>query len=129
MAKVISVHEYALKPGVSPQKFERALQHAEGRGLLSLPGLAVYYFVKGIRGARRGAYTAIWIYESLEAWERLWGPVDAPYPPKKYPQNWKVWEEEILAPFLDRDPDRIHYTSYLELERHPGTIDDLVSDE
>ena len=32
MAKVISVHEYELKPGVQDADFERALHDAERRG-------------------------------------------------------------------------------------------------
>jgi hypothetical protein len=31
-----------------------------------------------------------------------------------YPENWKVWENEVLTPFLDQDPDKIKFTSYQE---------------
>ena len=50
MACVISVHEYVLRPSVDEGAFERAIQEAEQRGLLELPGLVEHYFVKGIRG-------------------------------------------------------------------------------
>ena len=60
MAKVISVHEYELKPGVQDADFERALHDAERRGLLDLPGLTAHHFLRGLKGARRGAYTPIW---------------------------------------------------------------------
>jgi hypothetical protein len=73
MPRVISVHEYDLKPDVQEAAFENALHDAERRGLLELPGLTGHYFLRGLKGARRGAYTAIWIFESREAWERLWG--------------------------------------------------------
>ena len=37
------------------------------------------------------------------------------------PDNWKVWEREILAPFLAEDPDAIRFTTYEESERsHDG---------
>ncbi len=112
MARVISIHEYTLKPGTRPEEFERALQTARQRGLLQLPGLVDHNFLRGIRGSRRGEYGAVWIYESREAWERLWGPEGDPLPRRDYPENWKIWEEEVLARFLERDPDRIEFTAY-----------------
>ncbi len=115
MAKVISVHEYELKPGIVEADFECALRDAERRGLLDLPGLVEHHFLKGLKGARRGAYAAIWIFESREAWERLWGPPEAPRSPAEYPETWKVWENEVLAPFLTQDPDTIRFTSYQEI--------------
>jgi hypothetical protein len=116
MSRIISIHEYILKPGVEEAEFERSIQKARQRGLLSLPGLVEYHFLKGLKGTRSGCYAAIWIYESREAWERLWGTPERPRPKQDYPENWKVWEEEILAPFLDRDPDTITFTAYEELE-------------
>ena len=115
MSKVISIHEYILKPGVSERRFVNAILCAKERGLLRLPGLVDYYLVKGIRGFRNGLYAAVWIYESKEAWESLWGPIDKPLSKTDYPQNWKVWENEVLFPFLDQDPDKIKFTSYQEL--------------
>ena len=115
MAKVIGVHEYELAPGVLEADFERALHDAERRGLLDLPGLVGHHFLKGLKGARRGAYAALWIFESREAWERLWGPPEAPLSAAEYPENWKVWENEVLAPFLIQHPDAIRFTSYVEV--------------
>jgi hypothetical protein len=115
MAKVFSVHEYELRPGVQDAAFEHALGDAERRGLFDLPGLVGHHFIKGLKGARRGHYAAIWIFESRTAWERLWGPLDSPREPADYPEKWKTWENEILAPLLTRDPDTIRFTSYLEL--------------
>ena len=115
MSKVVSVHEYVLKPGVNEEKFKKAVLNAEKRGLLRLPGLTDFYLLKGIRGLRNGLYAAVWVYESKEAWEGLWGPIDKPLSKSDYPQNWKVWENEVLLPFLDQDPDRIRFTSYQEL--------------
>jgi len=61
MGRIISIHEYDLKPGIDLQQFEQALRDAEARGLLRLPGLVAHYFVKGAKGVRRGAYAALWI--------------------------------------------------------------------
>lgn len=113
--QVISIHEYELKPSVEGAQFEGAFKEAEARGLFELPGLVRYQFVKGMRGARRGKYAAIWVYESLEAWEQIWGPVDRPIPKEQYPDKWLTWEDEVLAPFLSQDPDKLNYTSYLAL--------------
>ena len=115
MNRVISVHEYNLKPGVDEQRFENAILDAKKRALLGLPGLVDYFLVKGIRGFRNGKYTAVWVYESIEAWENLWGPINKPISKADYPQNWHVWENEVLQPFLDQDPDKIKFTAYQEL--------------
>jgi hypothetical protein len=115
MARIISIHEYDLKPGSDAQQFEDLIRAAEARGLLQLPGLTAHYFVRGSKGARRGAYAAVWIYESREAWEQLWGTPEQPRSPQDYPENWKIWEEEILAPFLAQPPDAVRFTAYEEL--------------
>jgi len=115
MGRIVSIHEYDLKPGTDPQQFERTLRDAEARGLLRLPGLVAHHFLKGVKGVRRGAYTALWIYESRAAWERLWGTAEQPRPPQEYPAAWKVWEQEVLAPFLSDHPDAIRYTAYEEV--------------
>ena len=112
---MISVHEYELRSGVADADFERALHDAERRGLFDLPGLVGHHFVKGLKGARRDAYAAIWIFESRQAWEQLWGTPDAPRPAADYPEKWKIWENVILAPLLAQDPDTIRFTSYLEV--------------
>lgn len=111
MRKVISVHEYKLKPDVETVQFEKAVRKYP----ISLPGLADYYLLKGVRGSRKNSYAAVWIYESEEAWENLWGSRDNPVSRKDYLENWLVWEDAVLAPLLDRDPDKIKFTSYLEI--------------
>ena len=112
---MISVHEYEIKPGVEEVAFERAIHEAEHRGLFELPGLIGHHFLKGLKGQRRGAYAALWIFESIEAWEKLWGPVGRPKPAEEYPAAWKTWEREILSSFLTQDPDTIWFTTYLEV--------------
>jgi hypothetical protein len=115
MSRVISIHEYELKPGVDADDFERAVRDAERRHLFDLPGLSEHCFLRGMKGDRRSCYAAVWVYDSRAAWEALWGPLDAPRPPSEYPQNWKIWENEVLAPLLARHPDTIRFTSYEEV--------------
>ncbi|SRR6266446_9539820 len=115
MARMISIHEYELRPGSGAERFEQAIRAAVVRGLFDLPGLTAHHFVKGVKGARRDAYAAVWIYESREAWERLWGTLDHPRGREDYPEKWKIWEEELLAPILSSDPDAIRFTAYQEI--------------
>src|SRR5258708_33977941 len=104
MAKVISVHEYELKPDVPEADFERAIGDAERRGLLDLPGLVGHHFLKGMKGARSRAYAALWIFESRQAGERLRGTAEAPRPRAENPENGKVWEHTALWPPFAQDP-------------------------
>jgi hypothetical protein len=64
---------------------------------------------------QKDAYSAVWVFESREVWEKLWGSPEAPRPPAEYPKEWAVWENDILAPFLVRHPDTTRFTSYEEL--------------
>lgn len=115
MARVISIHEYELKRGSNPEQFEQIVREAEARGLFELPGLRSHHFVKGVRGARRNGYAAVWVYESREAWEQLWGTLANPRGPSGYPEKWRIWEGELLAPILSGHPDAITFTAYEEL--------------
>jgi len=115
MARLISVHEYELKPGTDPERFEQILRDAEALGLFDLPGLISHHFVKGVKGARRNAYAAIWVYENRDVWERLWGTPEHPKPAGEYPEQWRLWENQFLLPVLSTDPDAIRFTSYEEL--------------
>jgi len=114
MAKVISIHEYKLKSGISSEQFENAVENARSRGLFDLPGMMGYHFLKHIRGTRKVEYAAIWIYEDRDSWEKLWGKADNPIKKENYPQKWKIWENEILAPLLTQNPDHIFYAAYEE---------------
>jgi hypothetical protein len=115
MSRIISIHEYSLKPDVDKKVFENAVLRAHESGLFDFPGLEGYRFVKGIKGYRSGRYATIWRYESREAWEKLWGTLDQPLAREEYPERWKIWENKVLKPFLKQDPDAINYTAYEEL--------------
>jgi hypothetical protein len=108
------VHEYVLKPGVEPEAFEQAVREARKRGCFELPGLVKHRFVRRLRGSRPAMYAAIWTYDGPEAWAALWGDVEHPKPRDQFPDCWKVWENEILEPLIDRDPQFIEYAAYEE---------------
>jgi len=116
MKQIISVHEYVLKSGVSTREFEQAVKGAEREGLFNLPGLEDHYFLKGVKGKRKGQYAAVWIYRDRQSWEILWGTPDQPVGKENYPALWQRWENDILARFIVGDPDKIEYTSYEVLE-------------
>lgn len=115
MSRIVSIHEYELKPNADPAQFEAAIRQARDRNLLDLQGLVDYYLLKGIKGDRVDRYTAVWIYESRAAWEALWGTPENPLEKDDYPASWQTWEDEVLSPFLREDPDAICFTSYREL--------------
>jgi hypothetical protein len=114
MGKVISIHEYELKPDVEVSDFEHALHIAEDQELFQLPGLVGRHFIKGLKGSRIGKFAAIWVYESRDVWEDLWGPPDQPRESAEYPENWQKWEK-LLEHFLAQDPDEIVFTAYEEV--------------
>ena len=113
---ITSIHDYELAASATPEEFREAVRKAERRECFDLPGLVEYRFLRGVKGVRRDAFAAIWTYESREAWEALWGPVDDPVPKTDYPASWKVWEDDLLAAVLAGDPDEIEYTSYEAIE-------------
>jgi hypothetical protein len=49
--------------------------------------------VRGIKGPRADQLSAIWIYESREAWEALWGTVDRPKRKQEYPSKCAFFNE------------------------------------
>ncbi|HMO58568.1 MAG TPA: hypothetical protein PKA05_16205 [Roseiflexaceae bacterium] len=70
MTRVIGVHEFDLKPGVTDMEFEAAL-----RSLLALeplPGQHVS-LIKGDRNIRQGKYGMLSNHESVEARDRFFG--------------------------------------------------------
>jgi hypothetical protein len=106
------VHHYELAASATESVFEEAVREAQRRELFALPGLVEYRFLRGIKGTREGGHTALWTYESRQAWRELWGPVGDPVPKDEYPAEWVTWEDELLAPLLRGDPDEIEFTSY-----------------
>src|SRR3989442_2243391 len=118
MARMISIHEYDLRPGSNAERFQEAIRAAEARGLFQLPGLTAHHFVKGVKGARNDAYAAVWVYESREAWERLWGTLERPLERTQYPEKWRGWGEGVLGPIPSGHPGAITVTA--DEEETPG---------
>lgn len=114
MGKVISIHRYQVKPGSTQQDFMDTIVEAVEMELFDLPGLESYRFMFGIKGEDRGRWSAIWVYSSRESWERLWGTTSKPKTKAYYPEKWRRWEDELLAPLLDGDPDTISFSVYEE---------------
>lgn len=113
---IVSIHHYELAESATEEDFRKAVQEAKRRDLFDLPGLVKYQFLRGIKGARKDRFTAVWTYESREAWRELWGPIEDPQSREAYPDGWIVWEDELLAPILIENPDEIEYTSYGVIE-------------
>jgi hypothetical protein len=110
---VVSIHHYELAESADRSDFRDAVSEAVSRGLFeAIPGLVEFRIGHGIKGARTGKFAAVWIYEDTAAWVDVWGPADDPVPKSDYPDPWRTWEDELLAPVLADDPDRIEYTSY-----------------
>lgn len=114
---IVSVHHYDLADSTAPDEFEAAVRTAERRGLFDLPGLVDWWFLRGIRGEHETRFAAIWLYRDRQAWEALWGPVGDPASKEDYPEAWRVWEDDILAPLITGDPDAIDYTSFEVVRR------------
>lgn len=107
---VYSIHEHELNPAADPQAYEAAVQEAIAR--LRVPGLLAAQHLKGFKGERDGRYAVLWIFESAEAIRRNFGTPDAPI----WPPDWLHYENEVLAPFLDRHPDTVDFTDYAILQ-------------
>lgn len=69
MAKVLGLHEFALKPGVNPEEFERFMSD-EFVQMQTHPGLR-YTVLKGIEGRRVDQYIMAYEFESVETFRRL----------------------------------------------------------
>ena len=73
MTRVISIHHYQLKPGVTAEQFQSVIKNAEELRLFELSGLEAYSFLQGIKGEEQGLWIALWVYTSRSEWEQLWG--------------------------------------------------------
>ncbi len=112
---VISIHIYALRQEIDEETFLRNVTGYLKERFGGLKGLRGLKVLRGLRGRYRDHFAILWVYESYEAWRELWGEPDKPRPPEEYPDEWKSWEA-FLANYLDRDPDKIEYTAFIEVE-------------
>ncbi|MCX6048405.1 MAG: hypothetical protein NT075_25155 [Chloroflexi bacterium] len=101
-----AIHEHELRPDVDPARYESDVAAALQQ--MQVPGLLQAIHLKGFHGERAGRYTVLWIFENAEALTHNFGTAEQ----RKFPADWLYYENEILARYLDRDPDTIDYTDY-----------------
>jgi hypothetical protein len=112
MARIVALHELDLKPGVDRREFERAVRAATAGLEREMPGLVERMFLLGYKAARKGEYAMLWVFESRDALEALFGTEDEPSPgPAAF-----VRYEAAIAPYLSAPrPDLIRFTDYEEI--------------
>ena len=111
MAKVISIHDIALKPGVAAAEFEQ-FAHEVGTWE-GLPGWKCY-FIKGSRGARAGHYAAIIEFASVERRDQL------------FPAEETMSEE--AREFLESAAWRDLFRQFESLASGPGEPEEIYTD-
>ena len=97
---------------MSKDELKQAFSRAAELGLFDLPGLESANLLWGVKGEEQDQPAALWVYESRQAWEQLWGTPEAPVNPANYPEAWLRWEEEVLKPLIVGEPDKVPLTSY-----------------
>lgn len=107
---IYAVHEHELKPGVDGAEYEHAV--ATAIASLKIPGLLSAYHLHGVGGVRAKRYAVLWIFASEAALVENFGTLDD----RRMPPDWAVYENEVLAQYLDRHPDTIEYTDYRPLQ-------------
>jgi len=103
---VYAIHEHDLRPSVNEKEYEAKVGKAIEK--LHVPGLLHAYHLKGFKGERQGKYAVLWIVASEESIIDNFGTPENP----KWPKDWLHYENDVLAPFLDRHPDRINFSDY-----------------
>ncbi len=103
---IYAMHEHELRPGVDIARYESDVAAALQQ--MKVPGLLQAVHLKGYHGKRSDSYAVLWIFENAEALILNFGTPEQ----RKFPADWLYYENEILAQYLDRDPDTIDYTDY-----------------
>lgn len=116
MARIVAVHHLDLKPGVDRAAFEALVGREIADLGLAMPGLVERRFLVGIKSARTGAYAMLWVFESRQALEGLFGTEADPRPG---PPEFLRYEAAIAPYLVAPTPDQIEFTDYLELAGHP----------
>jgi len=106
MGPVYAIHEHELREGVDVGQYEKEVQQALSN--LNIPGLLTTLHLKGFKGKRSNKYGVLWIFVDEKSLEDNFGTPENP----KWPEDWLHYENDVLAKFLDRHPDKIDYTDY-----------------
>ena len=116
MPRVVAVHELELRRDADRAEFERVVRR-EIAGLgRHMPGLVERRFLIGYKAARKGEYAMLWVFETADALEALFGTESDPRPG---PEAFRRYEAAI-GPYLAAPrPDLIRYTDYLEIDGYP----------
>lgn len=109
MSRIYAIHEYELKRGVMSNEFESAIVNKLAN--LHMTGLVSKHLLRGYKGERKGKYAVLWIFESQEALEKLFGTETRPLPE---PPDF-VGYENFIAKYIDREPMQITFTDYCEV--------------
>lgn len=109
MVRIIAIHEYELREGINHEEFERMLK--EKLKDLNMEGLISKHTLKGYKGERKGKYAVLWIFESQEMLEKLFGTENEPL---KGPPSFMAYEN-FLRKYIERDPTQITYTDYWDI--------------
>ncbi len=112
MRRIFAIHEYEVKHDTDSQEFESVLKNTLLSKELDMLGLESRHLLKGYKGERKSKYLVLWIFKSQEALEELFGTEENP---KRGPDNFVNFEDNILSKFLDRPADNIVFTDYWEL--------------
>jgi len=107
---IYAIHEHELKPGVDADQYEKAVAAAIAR--MKVPGLLAAHHLQGLRGVRAKRYAVLWIFASEAALVENFGTPEE----RRMPPDWAAYENEILAQYLDRDPDMVELTDYRQLQ-------------
>lgn len=106
MKTVYALHEHDLKPTVDEREYEATVGEAIRN--LRVPGLLHAYHLKGFKGQRQGRYAVLWIFANEQAIIENFGTPEDP----KWPKDWLHYENDILARFIDKHPDKIDFSDY-----------------
>jgi hypothetical protein len=104
MAKVFSIHEIELHPGVDPEEFERFVVESS---YPEMPGTKTYY-LKGYRGDRAGKYALLLETVSIERLLQLF-PTEA-------------WFSEEARQYFDSEALQKHFARWGQLGERPGAV-------
>jgi heme-degrading monooxygenase HmoA len=88
--RIFAIHEYELRGNIDDEEFESVLKSTLLSPELDMPGPESRHLLKGYKGEREGKYLVLWIFESQEALEELFGTQDRP---KRGPANFVQFED------------------------------------
>ena len=110
---VFGIEYYKLKPNVSTQEFEIFISDKFAPSFNKIEG-QTFHLMKGDRGVHIGDYAFVYLYESLDARNRIYPPSGgiSEEAEKIFENMGLIWEE--LDTFLEEEKER-HNTDYVRI--------------